>query len=59
MQFEKALLLPANTSFLTVSKGVTVKLAQQAASGAPTPLLETVPMNAIWSGGVTIFIDHA
>ena len=59
MQFGKALLLPANTSFLAVSKGVTVKLAQQAASGAPTPLLDVVPMDAVWSGGVTMFIDHA
>ena len=52
------MLLPANTSFLTVSKGVTVKMAQQAADGLATPLVDVIPFGAIWTGGVTMFFDH-
>ena len=59
MQFSKAVLLPANTSLLAVSKGITVKMAQQAASGLLTPLVDVIPIGAIWTGGVTMFIDHA
>ena len=59
MRFSKAMLLPANTSLLSVSKGLTVKMAQQASSGVRTPLVDVIPMGAIWTGGITMFFDHA
>ena len=55
----RPMLLPANTSLLSVSKGLTVKIAEQASSGVQTPLVDVIPMGAMWTGGVTMFFDHA